>query len=160
MVVQWRTLQVFEHGWPETPDNLVIKIRINKCDICPITCLCSLINFITNTYTHKKGIYWLLQVKSLLLSCFSRVRLCATRQTAAHQAPPSLGFSRQEYWSGLPCPSPMHESEKWKWGRSVVSDSSRPHGLEPTRLLRPWDFTGKRTGVGCHRLLRKSLEKC
>ena len=33
----------------------------------------------------------------LLLSCFSRVRLCATPQTAAHQAPPSLGFSRQEH---------------------------------------------------------------
>ena len=48
----------------------------------------------------------------LLLSRFSRVRLCATPQTAAHQAPPSLGLSRQEYWSGLPFPSPMHESEK------------------------------------------------
>ena len=34
--------------------------------------------------------------------------------TAAHQAPLSLGFSRQEYWSGLPFPSPMHESEKSK----------------------------------------------
>ena len=42
----------------------------------------------------------------LLLSHFSRVRLCVTPQTAAHQAPPSLGFSRQEYWSGLPFPSP------------------------------------------------------
>ena len=52
---------------------------------------------------------WLLV---LLLSHFSRVRLCATPYTAAHQAPPSLGFSRQEYWSGLPFPSPMHESEK------------------------------------------------
>ena len=31
---------------------------------------------------------------------------------AAHQAPPSLGFSRQEHWSGLPFPSPMHQSEK------------------------------------------------
>ena len=50
----------------------------------------------------------------LLLSRFSRVQLCATPQTAAHQAPPSLGFSRQEYWSGLPFPSPMHESEKSK----------------------------------------------
>ena len=50
----------------------------------------------------------------LLLSRFSRVRLCATPQTAAHQAPPSLGFSRQEHWSGLPFPSPMHESEKWR----------------------------------------------
>ena len=36
---------------------------------------------------------------------------------------PSLGFSRQEHWSGLPFPSPMHESEKTKWSRSVVSDS-------------------------------------
>ena len=50
----------------------------------------------------------------LLLSRFSRVRLCATPQTAAHQAPPSLGFSRQEHWSGLPFPSPMHEREKGK----------------------------------------------
>ena len=42
----------------------------------------------------------------LLLSRFSRVRLCATPQTAAHQAPPSRRFSRQEYWSGVPLPSP------------------------------------------------------
>ena len=48
----------------------------------------------------------------LLLSRFSCVRLCATPWTAAHQAPPSLGFSRQEHWSGLPFSSPMHESEK------------------------------------------------
>ena len=48
----------------------------------------------------------------LLLSRFSCVRLCATPETAAHQAPPSLGFSRKEHWSGLPFPSPMHESEK------------------------------------------------
>ena len=48
----------------------------------------------------------------LLLSRVSRVQLCATPETAAHQAPPSLGFSRQEHWSGLPFPSPMHESEK------------------------------------------------
>ena len=48
----------------------------------------------------------------LLLSYLSRVRLCATPEMAAHQAPPSLGFSRQEHWSGLPFPYPMHESEK------------------------------------------------
>ena len=76
---------------------------------------------------------------------------------AAHQAPPSLGFSKQEHWSGLPFPSPMHESEKWKWSCSVVSDSSRPHGLQPTRLLCPWDFAGKSTGVGCHCLLLSIL---
>ena len=58
----------------------------------------------------------------LLLSRFSHVRLCATPWTAAYQASPSMGFSRQEHWSGLPFPSPMHESGKWKWSRSVMSD--------------------------------------
>ena len=48
----------------------------------------------------------------LLLSRFSRVQLCVTPETAAHQALPSLEFSRQEHWSGLPFPSPMYESEK------------------------------------------------
>ena len=47
----------------------------------------------------------------LLLSCFSHARLCVTPQTAAHQAPPSLGFSRQEHWSRLPFSSPRHKSE-------------------------------------------------
>jgi len=89
----------------------------------------------------------------LLLSHFSHVWLCATPWLAAHQAPPSLGFSRQEHWSGLLFPSPMHESKNWKWSCSVMSDSSWPHGLQPTRLLRPWDFPGKSTGMGCHSLL-------
>jgi len=78
----------------------------------------------------------------LLLSHFSHVRLRATPETAAHQALPSLGFSRREHWSGLPFPSPMHESE--------VAQSCPT----PTRLLRPWDFPGKSTEVGCHTLLQ------
>ena len=90
----------------------------------------------------------------LLLSRFSRDQLCATPWTAAHQASPSMGFSRQEHWSGLPFPSPMHEGGKWKWSRSVVSDSYRPHGLQPTRLLHPWDFPGNSTGAGCHFFLQ------
>ena len=94
----------------------------------------------------------------LLLSHFSHVQLGATPQTAAHQAPLSLGFSRQEYWTGLPFPSPMHEREKWKWSRSVLSNSSWPHGLQPTRLLRPWDSPGKSTGVGYHCLLHQYHE--
>ena len=77
---------------------------------------------------------------------------------AAHQAPPSLGFSRHEHWCGLPFPSPNHESEKWKWSCSVVSDSYWPHGLQPTGLLRPWDFPGKSTGVGCHCPKQTNLE--
>ena len=60
----------------------------------------------------------------LLLSRFSRVQLCTTPWTAAYQASPSMGFSRQEQWSGLPFPSPMHESEKWKWSRWVMANSS------------------------------------
>ena len=90
----------------------------------------------------------------LLLSRFSRVQLCATPETAAHQAPLSLGFSRKEHWSELPFPSPMHESKKWKWNRSVMSDSVRPHRWQPTRLPCPWDSPGKNTGVGCHFLLQ------
>ena len=45
----------------------------------------------------------------LLLSCFSCVRLFATPWSAAYQAPPSMGFSRQEFWSGVPLPSPMED---------------------------------------------------
>ena len=55
----------------------------------------------------------------LLLSCFSRVRLCATPQTAAHQAPPSMGFSRQEYWSRVPLPSPDHFTREEKVQKRV-----------------------------------------
>ena len=48
----------------------------------------------------------------LLLLVTSVMSNSVTPETAAHQAPPSLGFSRQEHWSRLPFPSPMHESEK------------------------------------------------
>ena len=52
----------------------------------------------TETETEKEGV---VKVNSL-----NRVRLFATPWTVAHQAPPSMGFSRQEYWGGLPFPSP------------------------------------------------------
>ena len=79
----------------------------------------------------------------LLLIRFSCVRLCATPQMAAHQAPPSLGFSRQEHWSGLPFPSPMHESEsegaQSYWTLSDPMDCSLPgssiHGIFQARVL-------------------------
>ena len=45
-------------------------------------------------------------VRMCMLSRFSRVRLFATLWTTAHRAPLSMGFSMQEYWSGLPCPTP------------------------------------------------------
>ena len=91
------------------------------------------------------------------------LQLCPTLYDPIDGSPPgssSLGFSRQEHWSGLPFPSPMHESEKWKWSLSVVSDSSQPHGLQPTRLLCPWGLPGKSTGVGCHCLLPQCCYPC
>ena len=68
----------------------------------------------------------------LLLSRFSCVQLCATPSTAAHQASPSLGFSRQEYWSGVPLPSPhfvcRRSKSSWtKRCRGVGSWKGRAH---------------------------------
>ena len=63
----------------------------------------------------------------LLQSCLT-VRPHRQQST---RLPSSLGFSRQEHWSGLPFPSPRHESEKWKWSHSVMSDSFRPHDCSP-----------------------------
>ena len=56
---------------------------------------------------------------TLLLPSFSRVRLCAAPQTATHQAPLSLGFSRQEHWSGLPFPSTMNYSDQIRSDQSL-----------------------------------------
>ena len=50
-------------------------------------------------------------LRSVKVKSLSRVRLWVTPWTVAHQAPLSMEFSRQEHWSGLPFPSPMHESE-------------------------------------------------
>ena len=78
-----------------------------------------------------------------MLSRFSHVRLYATPWTAGHQAPLSLGFSRQEHWSGLPFPSPMHESES-EVAQSCLTlsdpmDCSLPgssvHGIFQARVL-------------------------
>ena len=70
----------------------------------------TLLSALGNTKKKKRDVCLLLLL--LLLSRFSRVQLCVTPEMAAHRAPPSLGFSRQEHWSGLPFPSPMRESEK------------------------------------------------
>ena len=59
---------------------------------------------------------WKVKVKSL-----SRFWLFTTPWTAAHQAPPSMGFSRQEYWSGVPLPSP-----EW-WSGGLVKEVTAPH---------------------------------
>ena len=76
------------------------------------------------------------------------LQLCPTLCDPIDGSPPGSpipGLSRQEHWRGLPFPSPMHESEKWKWSRSVVADSLWPHGLY---------FSGQDTRVGSLFLLR------
>ena len=80
----------------------------------------------------------------LLLSRFSRVRLCATPWTAAYQASPSMGFSRQEHWSGLPFPSPVIKYEvsevKWRY---------YPH-LKCPCPVGPFSHTSGRIQCGLH----------
>ena len=75
---------------------------------------------------------WKVKVKSL-----SWVRILATPWTAAHQAPPSMGFSRQEYWSGLPLPSP----DKWLRKFNLLAVSVLCHFLgihNPGHFLLEW----------------------
>ena len=138
------------------------SLRLPQDCFLPQHCFLYSVVFQTDSHSFLAGLFAFKLFPTLLLllllSRFSRVRLSATPEMAAHQAPLSLGFSRQEHCSGLPFPSPMHESEKQKGSHSVVSDSQRPHALQPTILLRPWDFPGKSTGVGCHCLLRSCTQ--
>ena len=72
---------------------------------------------------------WKVKVKSL-----SHVWLLATPWTAAYQAPPSIGFSRQEYWSGVPLPSP-------KWGRGDPKAQNRFFTPTLSRITEQWEGT-------------------
>ena len=89
------------------------------------------------SYQHTSSCWCCLvaKVKSL-----SRVRFFATPWTVAYQAPLFMGFSRQEYWSGLPFPSHVQ----------IVYD---PMDCSLPGSFCPWDFQGKNTRVGCHFLL-------
>ena len=82
---------------------------------------------------------WKVKVKSL-----SRVRLLATLWTAAHQAPPSMGFSRQEYWSGVPLPSPCISPTTWIIGNKMLR--------KKLESLTSWNLT-----VNVNQMLTSSL---
>ena len=78
----------------------------------------------------------------LLLSRFSCVQLCDPIDgSPPGSALPGILQTRTLEWLAISF------SKVWKWTHSVVSDSSRPHGLQPTKLLRPWDFPGKSTAL-------------
>ena len=83
---------------------------------------------------------WKVKVKSL-----SRVRLVATPRTAAYQAPPSMGFSRQEYWSRVPLPSPVSWGEGHKYLSIIPFTCQWIFGLLPLPLL--WIMLGMNMGV-------------
>ena len=77
--------------------------------------------------THEALVRCLLH--STALTAAKSLQSCPTLCGPTDRSPPgslSLGFSRQEHWGGLPFPSPTHESEKWKWNCSVMSDSEQP----------------------------------
>ena len=82
-----------------------------------------------------------MQMRACVLSQFSRVRLFVTLWSVAQQAPLSKGLSRQEYWSGLPFPSPVHESEVARSCPTLYDpmDCSLPgssvHGIFQARVL-------------------------
>ena len=102
----------------------------------------------------------------LLLSHFSRVLLCVTPSTAAHQAPLSLGLSRQEHWSGLPFPSPMHESEVAQSCPTLSNpmDCNLPgsfiHGIFQARVLEWGAITFSRGYLQNTSMLEWYLETC
>ena len=80
---------------------------------------------------------------------FSAIRILATYLHFLHLGCSHLTGMIISMWSM------EHDvNVKLLFSRSVLSDSLRPHGLQPSRLLCPWDFPGKNTGVGCHFLLQ------
>ena len=105
---------------PSNEYSGLTSFRINWLDLLAVQ---GTLKSLLQHHTSKASILWCsaffivqlshpyMLILLLLLSCFSCVRLCATPYMTAHQAAPSLGFSRHEHWSGLPFPSPIHESE-------------------------------------------------
>ena len=100
---------------------------------------------------------WLLLLLLLLLNRFSRVRLCATHRRQPTRLPvPGILRARMLEWVAISF------SSAWKWKVKVKSlgrvQLLATPWLQPSRLLHPWDFPGKSTGVGCHCLLRRTTQ--
>ena len=108
-----------------------------------LTCLYSLICWPTAPWSPTNLNYKRGYAAKSLQSCPT---LCNPRDSSPPGSPsPGILQARTLEWVAISFSSAW----KWKWSRSVVSNSSRSHGLQPTRLLHPWDFPGKSTGVGC-----------
>ena len=77
------------------------------------------------------GCHFLLQCIKVKVKSLSRVRLLATPWTAAYQAPPSMGFSRQEYWSGVPSPSPTYGDFSYSESKHIFLGNASEHRKMP-----------------------------
>ena len=141
-----------EHLWGPSGSikakrSSTLGIRILVIIICLILSHC----FINQAITHilPNFILWLTAAAKSLQSCPT---LWDPIDGSPPGSPvPGILQARTLEWVA----TSFSSAWKWKskWSRSVMSDSVRPHGLQPTRLLHPWDFPGKSTGVGCHCLL-------
>ena len=80
---------------------------------------------------------WKVKVKSL--SC---VQLFTTSGTVAYQAPPSMGFSRQEYWSGLPLPSPLSDTNRYPIHRYLPKTNVRLYDVKSLQMILKFNSWG------------------
>ena len=96
------------------------------------------------------GCHFLLQCMQVKVKSLSRVRLFATPWTAAHQAPPSMGFSRQEYWSGVPLPSPSEPL----YGINILRSTVRSVLVVAQSCLTFCDPMGCSPGSSVHKILQ------
>ena len=105
-------LQRVEHDWAHTQLSLKEVISIKEPGSCRLLgrgCVCVVVT----------------PPAAAAAESLSRVQLCATLWTAARKAPLSIGFSRQEYWSGLPCPPPggLPDPGIKPWSPALQADS-------------------------------------
>ena len=119
--------------------HYVIHKMTNK--FCTLTYCFTFIKYLLQTYDFSHSIFDHVALCTLCLHVYFWYWLRNEHEPLEHHA---ISFSNAWKW-------------KVKVSHSVVSNSLRPHGLQPTRLLCPWDFPGKSTGVGCHGLLWRSV---
>ena len=131
---------------------MAIKTEVNKWDLIKLKCFCtakdSMLLLLLSRFSRVQlcdpidsSVPEILQARRLdglpfpspihacMLSCFSSIWLCVTLWTAAHQVPLSTGFSRQEYWSGLPFHSPKESKSKMKrqtseWEKIIANETT------------------------------------
>ena len=143
---EYRDMSIFAGGWGIIMPATVAAAAAKSLQSCPTLCdptdgsppgspvpgilQARTLEWIAISFSNAWK--WKVKVKSL-----SRVWLLATPWTTAHQAPPSMGFSRQEYWSGVPLPSPacpsaglqirgldqLSSNSAWLWLNYITSPS-------------------------------------